>query len=193
MAPVNPPSPDNFLLLLWIHYEKWVKSEGYGSASGISFSLSSLGRSPDAPQKGYPALSSKFKAAVVKILIIFVAVQSQQLENASDLISKVRVTNSWALAEFVHVLSGADFWLTARERQHCMHVGSLYLRTYQFLAADAQRNSQQLWYIRPKHHYFEHIKDERLAAYNTDPSPGTPITRARICFQLCFPCFAGQV
>ena len=125
MAPVNPPSPDNFLLLLWIHYKKRVKSEGYGSASGISFSLSSLGRSPDAPKKGYPVLSSKFKAAVVKILIIFVAVQSQQLENASDLISKVRVTNSWALAEFVHVLSGAVFWLTARERQRCMHACSL--------------------------------------------------------------------
>jgi hypothetical protein len=83
---------------------------------------------------------------------------------------KARRANAWALADFVHVLDHADFWLKPHERRRAMHAGSMFLLTLQYLASEAKRSNYTCWFIRPKHHYFEHLKD-----YKQTQSCGYPM------------------
>lgn len=80
-------------------------------------------------------------------------------ESTND--GKARRANAWALADFIHVLDQGEFWLQPHERRRAMHAGSLFLLTLQYLAAEAKTNGYTCWFIRPKHHYFEHMKDSK--------------------------------
>jgi hypothetical protein len=60
----------------------------------------------------------------------------------------------------MNILDKASFWLNDQEAAACMAAGTTFLETWQFLAQQAINDNETRWKIRPKHHYFEHMKDD---------------------------------
>ena len=144
---------------LWLRFRTWCAGNRYGSASGPGFSRASLGRNT---RTSYPELSLHFKAAVVKLLIMWVASESMQID-----LDPTRRLHAWALAEWVMLLSNADMWLTSEERRRAYELGRIYLLAHarlakRHLAVDAQQRPAALFFVRPKHHCFDHMASPPL-------------------------------
>jgi hypothetical protein len=145
---------DKLYLQLWQRFTTWCTQQRHGSPSGPRFTLASLGRDSGAT---YPELSSHFKAAVVKLLIAWVAHESLAVDP-----DPVRQAHAWLLAEWVAILTRAGIWLTADEKRRAGEVGRLYLLAHaylakQHLATTPRKLPAALFFVRPKHHCFDHI------------------------------------
>ena len=159
------PPQEHALRILWLDFKKWCKDMGYGSVSGTTWTLVTLGRTK---QTSHPELSSKFKAAVIKLMIPYVAERSAMLDRSNTRCAEARRINSRSLADFMGTLDKASFWLTDSEAESCIAHGTRFLETWQFLSHDAARNQEHRWHIRPKHHYYEHLKDD-MHAWKANP------------------------
>lgn len=124
---------------------------------GATWTKVSLGREYTTNQ---PELASRFKAAVIKLMIPYIASRSERLDKAATPISAARRQNACALAEFMNTLDKAGFWLNDQEAASAIAAGTKWLETWHFLAQQAVRDNEHRWKIRPKHHYFEHMKDD---------------------------------
>ena len=104
--------------------------------------------------KGWPELDCK--AAHVKCTIFFLAdlfyvasvLPQQEIKDAASCLH--------ALAEFIWVLSRADFWLLPWEADSAMFHGMKFLVIYRHLAQAAENARTSRWRTRPKTHYYHH-------------------------------------
>lgn len=145
---------DADLRLLWLRFKGWCTENRYGSPSGPAFSRSSLNRDT---RCSYPELSSHYKAAVVKLLVLWVSHQSMLTDR-----DPIRRLHAWSLAEWVMLLSEADVWLTSQQQQRAYEVGRIYLLAHArlaqlHLAVDPLEQPAGLFFVRPKHHTFDHM------------------------------------
>jgi hypothetical protein len=62
-----------------------------------------------------------------------------------------------AIVRFLRILDAGGFFLDEEEIQEAERMGQLYLTSYQWLAVETDRLGLNLWFIRPKAHYFLHI------------------------------------
>eukprot|EP00969_Alexandrium_andersonii_P345861 15288240-Alexandrium_andersonii.AAC.1 len=104
---------------------------------------------------GYPEMSSTFKASSMKTLSRYIAAKTQCM--CETMCHKVRAVCCWAHWVFARILDSADFYLTDSEIAAAEYAGETMLLAWQWLADNASSEGKRLWFIRPKHHMFEHI------------------------------------
>ena len=145
---------DGFYLILWQRFVACCRENGHGAPGGPRFSRASLNR-----QNGHtcPELSSQHKAAVVKLLVAWVAHESAHIDN-----DPLRRLHAHALAEWQSCLSIAGVWLTPAEQRRAYDLGRMYLLAHArlaklHLATDPAQFPAALWFVRPKHHSFDHM------------------------------------
>ena len=136
-----------------IDFTAWCREKKLCVASLKSFTLSNLNR---LQKNTYPELGSHFKSEPVKVLIFYVADLTLRLQG-EDVHSRVRASCAWSMAQFVHVLSKADVWLTESEALEAFELMMMYLQKYQWLANESKTEETYMWFIRPKTHYLQHI------------------------------------
>jgi hypothetical protein len=145
---------DGIYLIFWQRFVAWSRENGHGAPAGPRFSRTSLNR-PNSHT--YPELSSQYKAAVVKLLVAWVAHESARIDP-----DPLRRLHAYALAQWQSGLSLAGIWLAREEQRRSHDLGRMYLLSHARLAklhmaTDPQHFPAALWFVRPKHHSFDHM------------------------------------
>ena len=145
---------DGIYLTLWQRFVAWCRGSGHGAPAGPRFSCSSMGR-PNG--RTCPELSSQHKAAVVKLLVAWVARESARIDA-----NPLRRLHAYTLAEWQSGLSIAGHWLAPAEQRRSHDLGRLCLLAHASLAklhmaTDPLHFPAALWFVRPKHHSFDHM------------------------------------
>jgi hypothetical protein len=144
---------DDVYSTLWEDFRAWCRVRRH-AAAGPRFSLASVGRETGAT---YPELSSAYKAASVQLLVHWVAEKSQEIDP-----SPLRRLHSESLAMWVRTCAAAGVWMSGEERQRAFQHGRTYLLSHMrlaklHLAENLAQAPAALFFIRPKHHSFDHL------------------------------------
>jgi hypothetical protein len=138
---------------LWEDFRAWCRVRRH-AAAGPRFSLASVGRETGAT---YPDLSSAYKAASVQLLLHWVAEKSREIDPCP-----LRRLHSESLAMWVRTCAAAGVWMSGEERQRAFQHGRTYLLSHMrlaklHLAENPAQAPAALFFIRPKHHSFDHL------------------------------------
>ena len=138
---LGPGPPDIVLLEETNKYREWCKAHNL-QHSRWTFSERLFGRG-DA-KSDFAILSSKVKAAQVKVLLAYVADRTYDLCTGTPG-SRLRARCLWALMNCIHILDTNPRILTPEVAEEAYQSGRMYLRCYQELALDAMRAKRALY------------------------------------------------
>ena len=127
--------------------------KSFAASHKLPLKLKKLSKSKLAMNKNkYPELkSSGYDSYVVLRWLLGVC------ENRAALIPDRIKTCLWAGNHVMSVLTDAEHFLTASERQNRTVVGYLFLTSYMSLAHEEVQRGRLLFRIRPKYHLLQHI------------------------------------
>lgn len=156
---------DEALKKLYIECREFCKQHKIVPPSSI-FTMNLIGKgTPDKNRHAFPCLSAGVRAMHAKHIFMFLAHKCQTLTNSPH--KRLRALMMWALADYIHTIDHAGFWMHRHERDRAHHSGSLFLMCYQKLAEQAGDDGKPNWKIVPKFHYFQHqIEGLLLSAAN---------------------------
>jgi hypothetical protein len=144
--------PDEAIQHLGLEFRVWCRCNKItfprGTFSAGSFNLNDAA-------KVYPHMHSRVKAAHVRVMIPFIAEKVLEL-HPPTFEGKLVGTMIWALADFCQCLDRAGKWLSDDETKRALSSGTLYLTSYQALAAANLIRRRCNYKVRPKLHYFAH-------------------------------------
>jgi hypothetical protein len=129
----------------------WCRSKGI-SKPRTSFTLSSVGRSQ---RSQYPELASSFKGMEVKTIILWLADHAQKYTSTEH--CATRCTAMWSIRHFIQICDSGGAFLSEGEAAEAERWGVLYLQSVQWLMVHTDELGLNLWYLRPKSHYFLHL------------------------------------
>jgi hypothetical protein len=129
-----------------------------------AFTASSVGRTAGTQ---FPELGSQYKGMAVKAITYWLAEKTQAQCRPHNVHDAVRTTCLVAITGFLRILDTAGFFLEEDEIREAERLGQLFLTSYQWLAVETDGRGENLWFIRPKHHYFLHIATQlRVTGFN---------------------------
>ena len=109
----------------------------------------------------YAELGTRFKASHVKILLYWLAMETEQASSAAptDVTLHVLATCCYFLQRVVELLDQAGLVLDASEAEEACKAVHAHLKCYAWLALKAHDLRLPLFRVRPKTHYLYHIGD----------------------------------
>ena len=145
---------DNMILkILTAEFKKWCKDYRIPVSSFPRFSLRTIGLGNS---KGdYPELSSKFKGAITKTLVMWLAHKMTTL-CVGDSHSRLRTACVCAMAQYTHILDHQPLVVSHQAAAEASKQARMCLRSYMNLTTEARAQGKNRWKMRPKAHYWDH-------------------------------------
>ena len=103
----------------------------------------------------YPELSSKFKGAITKTLVMWLAHKMTTL-CVGDSHSRLRTACVCAMAQYTHILDHQPLVVSHQAAAEASKQARMCLRSYMNFTTEARAQGKNRWKMRPKAHYWDH-------------------------------------
>ena len=156
-------SPDECLGRLYTEAKAWCITSGI-KCPARGFTLAAIGHTTS---NTFPFMGARFKAAHIKVYTVFLA-DFMYRTCTGERVSKLLSVCAWGAAEFLHCLDCEGLVMTAEAVARAGHASQVFLTSYQALAGHYFRQGKARFKVRPKCHYFCHLR-KALMRNNLDP------------------------
>lgn len=111
---------------------------------------------------GYAELGSRFKASHIKLMIWWLAKESQEFADGhpNDAVANVLATSIYGLQRLIEIMDGSGLVFTDEEAAEASNCLELHLKSYMWLAVYFYERRVMYFKVRCKTHYLFHLVDE---------------------------------